>query len=121
MEKDKLVYIDESGIDMNICKDKGWGKKGEILKGKKSGKHYQRINIVAGLNQGKSIAPMVFNENCNTKVFNDWVEKFLIKELKRGQVIVMDNASFHLSLKTKQLVRSVACDVIFLPYLFTPI
>ena len=22
-----LVYIDESGIDMNICKDRGWGTK----------------------------------------------------------------------------------------------
>ena len=22
-----IVYIDESGIDMTICKDRGWGKK----------------------------------------------------------------------------------------------
>ncbi len=31
-----LVYIDESGIDMGICKDRGWGKKGEKLVGKKA-------------------------------------------------------------------------------------
>ena len=31
-----IVYIDESGIDMTICKDRGWGKKNEILLGKKS-------------------------------------------------------------------------------------
>lgn len=41
-----LVYIDESGIDTAICKDKGWGKKSEKLVGKKSGKYYERTNIV---------------------------------------------------------------------------
>jgi len=33
-----LVYIDESGIELTICKDRGWGKKSEKLVGKKSGK-----------------------------------------------------------------------------------
>ena len=36
--KENLVYVDESGIDMSICKDRGWGKRSEKLFGKKSGK-----------------------------------------------------------------------------------
>ena len=44
-----LVYIDESGIETTICKDRGWGKKSEKLVGKKSGKYYERTNIIAGL------------------------------------------------------------------------
>jgi transposase len=63
----------------------------------------------------KSIAPMVFNGSCNTELFNAWVEQFLIKELKRGQVVIMDNAAFHKSLKTKELIESVGCKLIFLP------
>ncbi len=113
--KEHLVYIDESGIEMTICKDKGWGKKSEKLIGKRSGKYYQRTNIIAGLVNNKSIAPMVFNSSCNTKLFEAWVEKFLIKELKPGQFVVMDNASFHKSEKTKELIESVGCHVIFLP------
>ena len=65
IEKGRLVYIDESGIDMNICKDRGWGKKGEILVGKKSGKHYERTNIIAAYVKRKPIAPMVFNITWN--------------------------------------------------------
>jgi hypothetical protein len=56
----KLVYIDESGIDSAIAKDKGWGQKGLPLVSKKRGKHYQRTNIIAGLVESKAIAPMVF-------------------------------------------------------------
>ena len=58
---------------------------------------------------------MVFNGSCNTKLFEIWVEHFLIKELIRGQVIIMDNAAFHQSQKTKDLIESVGCSVVFLP------
>ncbi|WP_425360021.1 MULTISPECIES: IS630 family transposase [unclassified Candidatus Tisiphia] len=114
-DKGQIVHIDESGIDTGICQDRGWSKTGELLIGKKSGKHYQRTNIIAGLVNNQSIAPFVFNGTCNTELFNNWVEKFLIKELKAGQVVVMDNASFHKSKKTKELIESVGCKLIFLP------
>ncbi|WP_341750270.1 IS630 family transposase [Candidatus Tisiphia endosymbiont of Sialis lutaria] len=114
-DKGQIVHIDESAIDTGICQDRGWGKTGELLIGKKSGKHYQRTNIIAGLVNNQSIAPFVFNGTCNTELFDNWVEKFLIKELKAGQVVVMDNASFHKSKKTKELIESVGCKLIFLP------
>ena len=112
---DKLVYIDESGIELSICKDRGWGKIGKPIKAKKSGKHYQRTNIIAGYVNKQTIAPLVFYGYCNTRLFEAWVEQFLIKELKPGQYVVMDNASFHKSQKTKDLIESVGCKVVFLP------
>jgi transposase len=85
------------------------------LFGKKSGKYYERTNIIAGLVNNKPIAPMVFNGSCDKNLFESWVEQFLIKELKFGQVVIMDNAAFHKSEKTKQLIESVGCKLIFLP------
>jgi hypothetical protein len=115
IEPANLVYIDESGIDMTICKVRGWGKRGKKLVGKKSGKYYERTNIIAGLVNNKPIAPMVFNGYCNTLLFETWVEKLLIKELIPGQVVIMDKASFHKSKRTRELIASVGCQVIFLP------
>ncbi len=85
------------------------------MHGKKSGKYYLRTNIIAGLLGNKAIAPMVFNGSCNMELFETWVEQFLIKELKPGQYIVMDNAAFHKSKKVQELIESVGCGVIFLP------
>jgi transposase len=110
-----IVYIDETGIEMSICKDRGWSKRGEKVLGKKSGKYYERTNIIAGLVNNKSIAPMVFSGSCNRNVFESWVENVLIKELQVGQCVVMDNASFHKSQRTIELIESVGCKVIFLP------
>ena len=112
---ERLVYIDESGIEMTTCKDRGWGKRSEKLLCKKSGKYYQRTNIIAGYVNHKSIAPMLFKGSCNTQLMEAWVEQFLIKELKQGQVVIMDNAAFHRSQKTKDLIESVGCRIIFLP------
>lgn len=100
---------------MSICRDRGWGKKSEKLIDKRSGKYYERTNIIAGYVNHKSIAPMVFNGSCNTKLFETWIEKLLIKDLKPGQIVIMDNASFHKSQKIKELIESVGCKLLFLP------
>jgi hypothetical protein len=59
---------------MSICKDRGWGKRNEKLLGKKSGKYYQRTNIIAGYVNHQSIAPILFNGSCNTELIEAWVE-----------------------------------------------
>lgn len=110
-----LVYIDESGIELGIVKDRAWGKKNKKLSSKKSGKYYERTNIIAGYVEKKPIAPMVFHGSCDTKLFEAWVENFLVKSLKPGQYVVMDNASFHKSQKTKDLIESAGCKLLFLP------
>ena len=51
----------------------------------------------------------------HAKLFEIWIEKFLIQELKPGQVVIMDNAAFHKSKRTKELIESVGCRLIFLP------
>jgi transposase len=70
-------------------------------------------NIIAGLVNNKSIAPMVFNGSCNRNLFNVWAEQFLIKELKPDQVVIMDNALFRKSARTKELIEFVGCRIIF--------
>ncbi|WP_050897498.1 transposase [Orientia tsutsugamushi] len=44
-------------------------KKGTHVSSKKSGKYYERTNIIAGYVNNKSIAPMIFNGSCNTRLF----------------------------------------------------
>ena len=79
-----LVYIDESGVDTRICKDRGRGKKSEKLLGKKSGKSYQRTHIIAGYVNRKPIAPMVFNGSCNTNLFEKLGRTISDKGAKTG-------------------------------------
>lgn len=44
---DKLVYIDESGIDKFISREYGWGLKGNKVIGEVSGRHYARESFIS--------------------------------------------------------------------------
>jgi hypothetical protein len=113
--KEELVYIDESGIDQYIYYPWGYGLRGQKVHGEISGKRYDRESFVAGKVGSSIIAPMCFKGTCNTELFNIWIEQCLIPELKRGQVVIMDNAAFHKSPRTKDLIESAGCFLVFLP------
>jgi transposase len=57
----------------------------------------------------------VYKGTCDTKLFNLWVEDFLVPVLKPGQVVILDNATFHKSIKTKKLIEDADCTLLFLP------
>lgn len=58
---------------------------------------------------------MFFKGTCNTNVFNTCIKKVLLPELRPGQIVVLDNASFHKSVRTKELLESIVCGLLFLP------
>jgi transposase len=58
---------------------------------------------------------MVYQGYCNTKVIESWLEKFLLPLVKPGQVIIMDNASFHNSRLIRDLIKKADCELLFLP------
>jgi transposase len=113
--KENLVYVDESGIDRTSYKNRGWGKKGEVLLGKTSGKRFIRTNIIAAQCGKNILAPMTFKGTCDTELFVDWVRMMLVRELKPGQTVVMDNASFHKSHLVREAIEAAGCRLVYLP------
>jgi len=94
----------------------GYSLKGTRIVDQKSGKKAKRISVIAGLvNRKTLIAPAYFNCYTDSAVFNIWLKQVLLPELKPGYTIVMDNASFHKSAKTKELIESVKCNLLYLP------
>lgn len=72
-------------------------------------------SMIAALNNGNIFAPMMFNGYCDSNIFITYVKEFLVKELKRGQIVVMDNINFHKHKDVIEAIKSVGCEVLFLP------
>jgi transposase len=109
------VYVDESGIDKFLHKAYGWSKRGKVVYGEVCGRRYQRESFVAAKCGSKILALFCYKGTCNTALFNTWIEKLLVPELTPGQVVVMDNAAFHKSEKTRELIEKTGCRLVFLP------
>ena len=115
IKKEDIVYLDESGVEDNCCLDHGFSKIGQRCYGEKILQHKYRISMIAGLSNNNIIAPAFFNEYCDVSTFETYVEHILIKALKSGQTIVMDNINFHKTEKVKSLIESVGCKIMYLP------
>jgi transposase len=76
-----------------------------------------RTSLIGGYCKHRLIAPMLFEGTCNSEIFNDWLEHMLLPDLLVGSVIVFDNAAFHKSQRTFDLIYQAGCTLLFLsPY-----
>ena len=113
----RLVYLDETGIDDNEVYPYAWGPIGKRIHALKNAFKNKRLSIIGALSGSTIIAAFVFEGYCDRKVFETFIEKVLIPKLRPGQIVIMDNASFHKGGKIKFLIESVGCKVLYLsPY-----
>lgn len=78
-----------------------------------------RVNMIAALCNENLIAPFTVEGACNRTVFETWLETCLVPVLTTGQVVVMDNATFHKGGRIEQLIQNAGCKLLYKPTLFT--
>lgn len=84
------------------------------------------------MKEGKLLAPLTFEGSCNKDLFEAWLKNCLLPLLEPGDIIIIDNASFHKADATprlrkaqgnahqagesiKELVEGVGCEIWYLP------
>lgn len=75
----------------------------------------EKLNVIAGLSEGGIVAPMTHDCSTDSEIFNFWLEHSLLPEIPKNSLVVLDNASFHKSEKTKEIVEKFSCRLLFLP------
>ncbi len=115
--KEDLIYVDESGVDNNITVDYGWSEKGQRSYAEKLGFASDRKNIVAGYNcvSKKIISPFEYKGYTDKSLFVSWFKDILCPKLTPGQVVILDNASFHKDEELYKIIEEHGCKLIYLP------
>ena len=112
----KFVYIDESGFEPEVNRTHGYAPKGQPVYGETSGHKRPRTSFLAArMPDGSLQATQLWNGTCNTQIFNDWLEKQCLPVLHHNHVVIMDNATFHKSNKTKELIEGKGAALLYLP------
>jgi transposase len=58
---------------------------------------------------------MAIEGSTTARVFEAYVERFLVAHLQEGQVVILDNLGAHKSEKVRELIEARGCKLIFLP------
>lgn len=77
--------------------------------------HWKTTTFLAGIRTTGWVAPLVIDGAINGKMFLAWVQQHLIKELKDGDIVIMDNLSSHKVKGAVDAIESVGASVRFLP------
>ena len=89
--------------------------RGTQVLGEISGKRFGRQSVISALKDKKFLAPMCFEGTCDPALFKVWLKQELLPKLTPGQVLILDNASFHKSSEVRKRVESCGCDILYLP------
>ena len=77
--------------------------------------HWKTTTLIAALGIEGTRCSMVVDGAVNGDVFEAFVQQVLVKELRDGDVVVMDNLSSHKSDRTRDLIEGAGAQLQFLP------
>ncbi len=77
--------------------------------------HWKTTTFVAGLRRDGLVAPWVIDGAINREAFETYVEKVLVPELRRDDVVIMDNLSSHRGAKVRAMIEAAGAPLLDLP------
>ncbi|MFM7621914.1 MAG: IS630 family transposase [Alphaproteobacteria bacterium] len=114
--EDQRVYLDESGLCHRLQRTHGYAEKGQRVHGLTYGKRQGRTNIIGAWSTiNKLFAMQTYDHTVNKAVFIAWIKDHLLKHLKKGMVVIMDNAPWHKGNDIKELIEGTGAKLIKLP------
>ncbi len=111
----KLVFLDETWAKTNMTRTHGYAPKGERLVGAAPHGHWHTTTFVGALRSTGFIAPLVVDGAVNGELFLAYVRQHLVPELRRGDVVVMDNLGSHTAAGVRSAVEAAGCRLLLLP------
>lgn len=109
------VYVDEAGVEDTLSYAYGWSHKGKRCPGERLGHRTQRVSMAAAFCQSQVLAPLTFEGMCDSALVEAWFEQQLAPVLRPGQVVILDNASFHRMSRLREILAQVQCCLLPLP------
>jgi transposase len=77
--------------------------------------HWKTTTFVAGLRLTGMMAPFVVDGPMNRSAFLAYVRQVLVPELKRGDVVILDNLPAHKGSRVREAIEAAGASLLYLP------
>lgn len=114
-QSDRLVFIDESGVNTKMTRRFGRSLKGQRLVDKVPHGHYKTTTFIAALRSDCVCAPFLLDSPMDGDCFLVYVEQILCPALRPGDIVILDNLRLHKAPSIEKLIRAAGATIKFLP------
>ncbi len=115
MKKEKLVFLDESGVNTNMTRFYGRAKGKKRVYEYVPARRTKRTTLLSSVRLDGTIARKVFQGALTGEIFLDYVKNILVPTLHKGDIVIMDNLSCHKVKGVKEAIETVGASVLYLP------
>jgi transposase len=116
MDGGSLVFIDESSINIGMTRLYGRACGEERVIDYVPDVRYDRVSILSSMRLDGTLVPLTFKGTLDGQLYITYIEQFLAPTLRKGDIVIMDNASPH---KVKGVVSAIEEKGAFVLYLPT--
>jgi transposase len=109
------VFVDETGASTKMTRLYGRCPRGERLVAPVPWGHWNTTTFVGALRHDGLVAPCAFDGPMNGKKFRAWVEQFLVPELRKGDIVILDNLSSHKVEGVRTAIERAGAHLLHLP------
>ena len=114
IEPRRLVFVDETGVTTAMTPTYGRAPRGERVEASAPAS-WESVTGIAAMGRDGVRAPLALPGSVNAATFESYVEPILVPALHRGDVVVFDNLSSHLSPAVLEAIERAGASVLPLP------
>jgi transposase len=114
IEPQRLVFVDETGVTTAMTPAYGRAPAGERVEASAPAS-WESVTVIAALAADGVRAPLAIEGAVNAPTFLAYVERVLVPALHRGDVVIFDNLSSHLSPEVTAAIERAGASVLPLP------
>jgi transposase len=111
----RLVFLDESGANLAMGRSHAWLPRGTVLVEPRPMNWGDNLTMVGAIRADRWLTMATYWGALNTTRFVAWVRRYLVRRLRRGDIVVMDNLPAHKARAARDLIERAGATVRFLP------
>jgi transposase len=115
LDPEKLVFIDETGLNTKMARLRGRSQKGERCRAGIPHGHWKTTTFTGALRLSGMTAPMVLDGAMNGDAFRAYVTHVLAPTLSPGDVVIMDNLPAHKASGVREAIEAAGATLRYLP------
>lgn len=115
LDVNKVVWLDEAGINLSMTTMYGWAPEGTRVVEHRPNIRTKKTSIIGAMSVEGMLCIGTVEGSFNGATFLDWLTLELLPKLDPGTAIIWDNVKFHHSAAVREAVEAAGCVIVKMP------